>query len=86
MNQMVVNSQNQEVIEAVKSILLTACSEPAFNSVNQATSTNKRTQKWGLESLKFSSLGEPTFGAIKTNVGVNAKLASRLLGYITDQR
>ncbi|KAI8643392.1 hypothetical protein BD408DRAFT_414835 [Parasitella parasitica] len=82
MNQMVLNSQNQDVIEAVKSILLTACSEPAFSSVPM----NNRTQKWGLESLKFSSLGEPTFGAIKTNVGFNAKLASKLLGCITDQR
>ncbi|KAI8053543.1 hypothetical protein BDF21DRAFT_441145 [Thamnidium elegans] len=84
MNQMVVNSQNQDVIEAVKNILMTACSEPAFNSVGQATI--KRTQKWGLENLKFSSLGDPTFGAIKTNVARNAKLASKLLGNITDQR
>ncbi|CEP19674.1 hypothetical protein [Parasitella parasitica] len=82
MNQMVLNSQNQDVIEAVKSILLTACSEPAFSGV----STINTTQKWGLESLKFSSLGEPTFGVIKTNVGFNAKLASKLLGCITDQR
>ena len=85
MNQMVVNSQNQEVIEAVKCILMTACSEPAFNSVGQ-TNQPKRTQKWGLENLKFSSLGDPNFGAIKTNVTVHAKLASRLLGNITDQR
>lgn len=84
MNQMVVNSQNQDVIEAVKCILMTACSEPAFNSVGQ-TNAVKRTQKWGLENLKFSSLGDPTFGAIKTNVAINAKLASRLLGTITDQ-
>lgn len=84
MNQMVVNSQNQDVIEAVKSILMTACSEPAFNSIGQANSS-KRTQRWGLENLKFSALGDPTFGAIKTNVAFNAKLASRLLGTITDQ-
>lgn len=84
MNQMVVNSQNHDVIEAVKNILMTACSEPAFNSVGQTTI--KRTQKWGLENLKFSSLGDPTFGAIKTNVARNAKLASKLLGNITDQR
>ncbi|KAI8076544.1 uncharacterized protein B0P05DRAFT_546306 [Gilbertella persicaria] len=86
MNQMVVNSQNQEVIEAVKSILLTACSEPAFIAVGQASTAHKRTQKWGLDNLKFSSLGDPTFGAIKTNIGFNAKLASKLLGAITDQR
>lgn len=85
MNQMVVNSQNQDVIEAVKSILMTACSEPAFSSLGQ-TSGVKRTQKWGLDNLKFSSLSDSTFGAIKTNVGKNAKLASRLLGNITDQR
>lgn len=86
MNQMVVNSQSQDVIEAVKSILLTACSEPAFISIGQATVINKRTQKWGLENLRFSALGDPTFGAIKTNVSLNAKLASKLLGAITDQR
>lgn len=84
MNQMVVNSQNQDVIEAVKNILVTACSEQAFHSANHANI--KRTQKWGLENLKFASLGDPTFGAIKTNMARNAKLASKLLGNITDQR
>lgn len=84
MNQMVVNSQNHDLIDAVKSILLTACSEPAFNSVG--LSSNKRTQKWGLENLRFSALGDPTFGAVKTNASINAKLASRLLGCITEQQ
>lgn len=81
MNQMVINSQNQDLIEAVKNILLTACSEPAFLAAPQ-----KRTQKWGLDSLRFSSLIDPTFGAVKTNVTVNAKLASKLLGTITEHQ
>ena len=86
MNQMVMNCQNQEVVEAIKCILLTACSEPAFDAVGQASNTSKRTQRWGLESLKFSALCDPNFGAFKTDIGLNAKLASKLLGSITDQQ
>ncbi|KAI8363872.1 hypothetical protein EDC96DRAFT_558843 [Choanephora cucurbitarum] len=86
MNQMVMNCQNQEVVEAIKCILLTACSEPAFDAVGQASNTNKRTQRWGLESLRFSALCDPNFGAFKTDIGLNAKLASKLLGSITDQQ
>ncbi|CEI98406.1 hypothetical protein RMCBS344292_12515 [Rhizopus microsporus] len=81
MNQMVINSQNQDLIEAVKNILLTACSEPAFLAVPQ-----RRTQKWELDNLRFSSLIDPTFGAVKTNVTANAKLASKLLGAITEHQ
>ncbi|KAI9486703.1 MAG: hypothetical protein EXX96DRAFT_550220 [Benjaminiella poitrasii] len=87
MNQILVSSQNHDTIEAVKNILLTVCSEPAFNMEGQSTTnSSKRTQKWELEKLNFASLCDPTFGAVKTNVTINAKLASELLGYITDQR
>jgi neurofibromin 1 len=80
MNQMVVNSQNQAALEAVKNILVTACSEPAFNQQN----ASKVTQRSRLDDLHFPSLGDPTFGAVKANVTNNAKLASRLLEIITD--
>lgn len=82
MNQIMINSQNYELLESVKSILLTACSESvfAFNSVQ------KRTQKCSLGDLGFLSLLDPTLGTITANVTLNAKLASRLLGAITDQQ
>ncbi|KAI9256885.1 hypothetical protein BY458DRAFT_441589 [Sporodiniella umbellata] len=81
MNQVILSSQNYEIIEAVKSILLTACSEKAFTS----ETARMQTQKLGLESLKFLALADPTFGAVKTNVITNAKLVSGLLQAITDQ-
>ncbi|KAG1226630.1 hypothetical protein G6F35_002849 [Rhizopus arrhizus] len=82
MNQIMINSQNYELLESVKNILLTACSESvfAFNSVQ------KRTQKCSLGDLGFLSLLDPTLGTITANVTLNAKLASRLLGAITDQQ
>lgn len=78
---MILSSQNYEIIEAVKSILLAACSEQAFLDEPSRT----QTQKWGLESLKFLALADPTFGAVKTNVITNAKLVGGLLQAITDQ-
>ncbi|RCI02984.1 Ras GTPase activating protein ira2, partial [Rhizopus stolonifer] len=71
MNQIVLNTQNHELLEAVKNILLTACSESAFTQ----NSTQKRTQKWGLSNLGFLALLDPTLGAVKTNITLNAKLA-----------
>ncbi|KAI9259080.1 hypothetical protein BY458DRAFT_479034 [Sporodiniella umbellata] len=79
MNQIVLNTQNHELLEAVKNILLTACSESAFVS-------QKRTQKWGLENLGFEALINPMLGLMKHDIILNAKLASRLLGAITDQQ
>jgi hypothetical protein len=78
MNQIVVSSQTHPIIDSVKSILYTACSEPVFN---QAKSQN-RSQKAYLEELGFSALGDPMFGAAKTNVAKNAKLASELVELI----
>ncbi|KAI8974377.1 hypothetical protein BDB01DRAFT_807208 [Pilobolus umbonatus] len=87
MNHMVVNSLNHDVIDAIKNILITACSEPAlFIPLGATGSSAKRTQKYGLDNLRFPALGDPTFGAMKTNISVNAKLASKLLGNITDQQ
>lgn len=79
MNQIVINGTNFAVIDAVKNILMTACSEPAFNY-----SMNRRSQRAYLEELGFSALGDPTFGAVKTNVSANAQLASKLLERITE--
>jgi neurofibromin 1 len=78
MNQIVMNSQNQQVIDSIKNILITACSDPNF-------STAGRNPKEKLEELAFLSLADPTFGADKMCISHNAKLASRLLEAITDQ-
>ncbi|KAI7872193.1 hypothetical protein BDF14DRAFT_1757760 [Spinellus fusiger] len=79
MNQIVVSSQNYAVIDAVKCILTTVCSEPAFNH-----SQDRISQKVYLEELGFPILADPTFGAVKINVAINAKLVSRLLERITE--
>ncbi|KAI9005808.1 hypothetical protein CLU79DRAFT_712957 [Phycomyces nitens] len=79
MNQMVVSSQNYAVIEAVKSILTTACSEPAFSQ-----SMDRQSQRLYLEELGFPALSDPTLGAAKTNVAANAQLARVLLGRLTE--
>jgi len=78
MNQIVVSSQTHPIIDSVKSILYTACSEPVFNQAK----TQNRNQKAYLEELGFSALGDPMFGAGKTNVAKNAKLASELVELI----
>ena len=78
MNQIVVSSQTHPIIDSVKSILYTACSEPVFNQAK----TQNRSQKAYLEELGFSALGDPVFGAGKTNVAKNAKLASELVELI----
>lgn len=79
MNQIVVSGQNYAVIDAVKNILVTACSEPAFTY-----SSNRRTQKAYLEELGFPALADPTFGAARGNTVMSAQLASRLLEKITE--
>jgi neurofibromin 1 len=74
MNQIVLSSTSQPIIESVKSILLTACSDSAFLDSNRKTS-----QKAVLEKIGFSALGDPTFGALSINVLQNAKLASEII-------
>ncbi|KAI9261580.1 hypothetical protein BDA99DRAFT_547292 [Phascolomyces articulosus] len=74
MNQIVMSSTTQPIIESVKSILVTACSDPVFGD-----SKNRRSQKMLLEELGFTALGDPTFGAASTNVLQNAKLASEIV-------
>ena len=74
MNQIVLSSQTQPIIEYIKSILLTACSDPIFNEIK-----NKRSQKLLLEDLGFSALGDLSFGASNTNVLQHAKLASEVV-------
>ncbi|KAG0184581.1 Ras GTPase activating protein ira2 [Apophysomyces sp. BC1034] len=79
MNQIVVSNQNYAVIDAVKNILMTACSEPTFNQA-----IGRRSQRAYLEELGFPALGEQMFGAARTNVAISAQLASRLLDRITE--
>ncbi|KAG1458627.1 hypothetical protein G6F46_006647 [Rhizopus delemar] len=79
MNQAVLNCTNQLVIESVKSILLTACSDPSFSDT---TRKQLPSQKSLLDKAGFSALADPTFGASSTNVLQNAKLASEVIELI----
>ncbi|KAI8390971.1 uncharacterized protein BYT42DRAFT_508674 [Radiomyces spectabilis] len=74
MHQIVMSSHTQPIIESVKSILLTACSDPVF-----VEAKNKRSQKALLEEVGFSALNDPNFGAGSINVLQNAKLASEVI-------
>ncbi|RCH89644.1 Ras GTPase activating protein ira2 [Rhizopus azygosporus] len=79
MNQVVLNSTNQSIIESVKSILLTACSDPSFSD---ASRKNHPTQRSLLESVGFPALADPSLGASSANVLQNAKLASEIIELI----
>lgn len=76
MNQIVLSSTSQPIIESVKTILVIACSNPAF--LDNARKANA-SQKDLLQIAGFSALGDPTFGATSTNVLQNAKLASEII-------
>ncbi|GAA5815422.1 hypothetical protein MFLAVUS_008930 [Mucor flavus] len=62
MNSIVVSSDNITLIEAVKDILITACSEPAFN-INEKLSH----QRLYLDQIGFSALGEINFGSMNAS-------------------
>ncbi|KAI7901148.1 uncharacterized protein BX663DRAFT_457281 [Cokeromyces recurvatus] len=76
MNQIVLSSTCQPIIESVKTILLIACSNPAFSDVSRKANPS---QKVLLERVGFSALGDPTFGATSINTLQNAKLASEII-------
>ncbi|ORX62830.1 hypothetical protein DM01DRAFT_1403269 [Hesseltinella vesiculosa] len=76
MNQVVLSSNTQPVIESVKTILLAACSDPSFNN---DTATGMKTHKDLLKEAGFTSLAEPGFGAMSTNVLQHSKLASEII-------
>lgn len=77
MNQIVINSQNQLLIESVKSILVTACSNPIFSQPKNRTS-----QRNLLDQFGFSALGDTTFGVSTSNCLRYAKLASEIMDKI----
>lgn len=81
MNQIVASSQTLPIIDSVKSILYTACSEPAFMKT-----PSKRSQKTYLEELGFAGLSDcGTFvGVTKAQMNKNAHLASELVQKIID--
>ncbi|GAN04298.1 conserved hypothetical protein [Mucor ambiguus] len=79
MNAIVVSSDNATLIDAVKDILVTACSEPAFS-----TTDRKSHQHMLLERIGFSALGEINFGSMNTSTVVSAKLTSELLRMICE--
>ncbi|KAG1059471.1 hypothetical protein G6F42_028302 [Rhizopus arrhizus] len=79
MNAIVVSSDNATLIDAVKDILITACSEPAFS-----TTDRKSHQHMLLERIGFSALGEVNFGSMNTSTAVSAKLTSELLRMICE--
>jgi neurofibromin 1 len=76
MNQIVLSSTSQPIIESVKTILLIACSNPAFLDSSRKANTS---QKDLLQKAGFSALGDPTLGAASINVLQNAKLASEII-------
>jgi neurofibromin 1 len=79
MNSIVVSSDNVTLLDAVKEILITACSEPAFNSSDKTSH-----QQLYLERIGFSALGEINFGSMNSTSVVNAKLTSELLRLICE--
>lgn len=79
MNSIVISSNNLLLIEAVKEILLTACSEPTIGSVERMNQ-----QKVYLEKIGFDAFGEVDFGRMKTEVSVSARLTSELLYMICE--
>ncbi|KAI7862201.1 hypothetical protein BDF14DRAFT_1858538 [Spinellus fusiger] len=74
MNQIVLNSNTQTIMESIKAILLIACSDASFMD-----NKSKRAQKVLLDEVGFSSLGDPHFGTASTNSLQNAKLASEII-------
>ncbi|RUS29150.1 hypothetical protein BC938DRAFT_480989 [Jimgerdemannia flammicorona] len=81
MNQIVASSQTLPIIDSVKSILYTACSEPAFTQAK-----TKRSQKTYLEELGFAGLSDcGTFVSVtKAQMNKNAHLASELVQKIIE--
>jgi hypothetical protein len=79
MNSIIVSCDNVSLIEAVKDILITACSEPAF-SINEKASH----QRLYLDRIGFNALGEINFGSMNTTTAVNAELISELLRLICE--
>lgn len=76
MNQVVLSSNTQPIIEAVKTILLIACSDPNFNTIETSSA---KTQRELLQEIGFTALAEPSFGASSTNVMQHSKLASEVI-------
>lgn len=74
MNQLVLTSQDTELLECVHMIMLTACSEP---TIQQARS--QPSQKSLLNELQFAALADPTLGATNYDLVNSAKLASALV-------
>ncbi|KAG0745150.1 hypothetical protein G6F62_003419 [Rhizopus arrhizus] len=79
MNSIVISSNNLLLIEAVKEILLTACSESTIGSTERM-----HQQKVYLEKIGFDAFGEVDFGRTKTEVSVSARLTSELLYMICE--
>ncbi|ORX55545.1 hypothetical protein DM01DRAFT_1366815 [Hesseltinella vesiculosa] len=79
MNQVAISSQNIAIIDAVKGILMTACSEPSFYQP-----PGRKSQNAYLNDLGFSCLADPNFGAANINPSSNAQHVSVLLERITE--
>ncbi|KAI8087606.1 uncharacterized protein B0P05DRAFT_584843 [Gilbertella persicaria] len=74
MNQIVISSQTQSILESVESILITVCSDPVFTDTKNRPSLGIL-----LDRLGFSALGDSTFGANSKFNLQRAKLASELI-------
>ncbi|KAI7870568.1 hypothetical protein BDF14DRAFT_1771252 [Spinellus fusiger] len=76
MNQIVISSQAQAIMESVTKIMLTACSESAFNDQDRPS------LKQLLEELNFSALYDPTFSLETKSLTKYSDLASKLVDHI----
>ncbi|KAI9282283.1 hypothetical protein BY458DRAFT_429071 [Sporodiniella umbellata] len=74
MNQIATSSQSQHLIESVKSILITACSNPAFQNVK-----NRASQQDLLNQFGFSALYDSNIGSSSSNYPESARLASEIM-------
>lgn len=74
MNSIINSTDNAALIETIKGILVTACSEQAFNSPEKITN-----QKMLLERIGFSGLSEDNFESANSSIKISSTLTSELL-------
>lgn len=74
MNSIIVSTENSVLIETIRGILITACSEPSFNTADKISN-----QQIILERIGFKGLGEANFGLLCKPADVSAGLTSELL-------
>lgn len=79
MNSIIVSTENSALIETVRGILITACSEPSFNSADKISN-----QQAILERIGFKGLAEANYGLLCRANNESARLTSELLRIICE--